>query len=303
MVQAALPLPQVGQDIPSVLDPAIVYASRAGEHMSVGLNASEHHMLRAHVGDTWKGVHVAKVDAFHGGPRTLFNQVNRWSSEKYEIPLGYTVSLLFTGKDMQYMAASPFLKQMGPQLSEAIARDVDRQILTSFSTAAAANLENRGAAAIRAGDLLERIFRLQAAADESSSMIQIISPTAHHADLVHEFTTTGNNSAIVPIARPLSDAANRMLTTDSAYMVMGMRIKQGKNSPTFGTQGYTGVFRKTAIKIVTAPVMSRSVIQHPLIGGGAQLVMARKWWGFGIPPWANRNWLHAVRANMPFGGK
>lgn len=303
MVNAALPPPQVGQDIPSMLDPAIVYASRAGEHMSVALNASEHHTLKAHVGDTWKGVHVAKIDAFHGGPRTLFNQVNRWSVEKFEIPLGYSVSLLFTGKDMQYMAASPFLSQMGPQLSEAIARDVDRQILTSYSTASAGNTGDRAGAPIRAGDIIARLARLDAAPDESSSQIQIIMPVAHYYDLIHEFTSTGNNMALTAMTRPTEPMA-RMLKDQSGYMIDGIRLKKGKNSPQFASNnGYTGIFRKTAFKVVTAPVMSRTVIQHPLIGGGAQLVMARKWWGFDIPPWARRNWLHAVHALMPYGGK
>lgn len=294
-----IPNPQVAQDLPALLDPAIMYASRAGEHRGVMQKRVEMHTLEKNMGDTWKGAHVAKIDAFHGGPRTHFTNTSRYSAEVYECNLGYTISIISMADNERYLLNSHYLRQLGAQQAEAIARDVDRTLLALFSTST--SVTDRSGNPILASNLIDQVFALEAAEDDNDSEINIVSPVAHLKDIVKEFTTTSSNTAV--FERPLSDQAAMMLKRHSEYMIRGATIMDAKNSPKFGSDGYTGVYRKTAIKMVTAPVLTRAKERHERFGGGAESVIVRKWWGYVVPPQAHRNWFGAVKARMPIGGK
>ena len=296
---ASTPTPQVAQDLPALLDPAIMYASRAGEHKGVMQQSVEMHKIKKNMGDVWKGAHVAKIEAFHGGPRTRFTNTARHSAEVYECHLGYTVSLISMADNQRNFLNKEYLRQLGAQQSEAIARDVDRILLSTFQRST--EIEDRSGNPILANQLLDAMFKLDAAEDDSESPVQIIAPVAHLQDLVHEFTTTSNNAAV--IARPLTDAAARMLRQAFMYDIGGTMIKVARNAPKYGTDGYTGVYRKTAIKMVTAPVLMREKKRMPEDGGGAEALFVRKLWGHTIPPMALRNWFNAVHARMPIGGR
>ena len=293
------PLPQVAQDLPALLDPAIMYASRAGEHKGVMQQSVEMHKIKRNMGDVWKGAHVAKIQAFHGGPRTRFTNTSRHSAEVYECHLGYTVSLISMADNQKEFLNKNYLRQLGAQQAESIARDVDRILLGTFPTAS--TIVNRSGSAILANAIEDNIFALQAAEDDSESPIMVVAPTAHLKDLVLERSTTANNSTL--IERPLTDDAAKMLMNKPSYTILGTMIKEARNSPKYGSDGYTGVYRKTGIKMVTANVLMRETERQPRDGGGAMTMIVRKLWGYVVPPQAQRNWFTAVQARMPIGGR
>ena len=294
------PLPQVAQDLIPLMDPAIMYASRAGEHKGVMQQAIEMHKIEQNKGDVWKGAHVAKIEAVHGGPRTRFTNSARASAEVYECHLGYTVSLYAMADNQKTFLNKNYLRQWGSQQAEAIARSVDRILLGAFQTFSNIDTDRAGNA-ILANTVEEAMFALQAAEDDSDSMLQIVCPTAHLRDLVYERTTTSNNSSV--IVRPLTEDAAKMLKAKPSYEIGGTMIKEARNSPLYGSNGYTGVFRKTGIKMVTAPVLQRATERDERTGGGATTIILRKLWGFVLPPQAQRNWLRAIQAQMPIGGR
>ena len=294
------PLPQVAQDLIPLMDPAIMYASRAGEHKGVMQQAIEMHKIEQNKGDVWKGAHVAKIEAVHGGPRTRFTNSARASAEVYECHLGYTVSLYAMADNQKTFLNKNYLRQWGSQQAEAIARSVDRILLGAFATFS--NIDtSRAGNAILANTVEEAMFELQAAEDDSDSMIQVVCPTAHLRDLVWERSTTANNSSL--IERPLTPDAAKMLTSKPSYTILGSMIKEARNSPKYGSNGHTGVFRKTGIKMVTAPVLQRATERDERTGGGATTIILRKLWGFVLPPQAQRNWLRGIQAAMPIGGR
>ena len=135
-------------------------------------------------------------------------------------------------------------------------------------------------------------------------MVQIVCPTAHLRDLIYERTATSHNSNIIPVAAGgITQDAAKMLEGKPSYMLHGSKIMEGRNSPKFGSNGYTGVFRKTGIKMVTAPVLQRETERDARTGGGATTLILRKLWGYVLPPQAQRNWLRGVQAQMPIGGR
>ena len=291
--------PQVAQDIPKAIDAVITYASRAGEHMGVMQKNMEKHDLEMNTGEIWHGGHVAKINAFHGGPRTHFTQAARHSVEPFDVHLGYTVSILAIARDQGYLLNKRVLRQMGAQQGEAITRDVDRRTLGAFSTASVST--DRSGNPILANSVLDAIFKLDAAEDDTDSPIKVVSPVAHIQDLVHERTTTSLNSAV--IVRPLTDDAAMMLKSDSEVEIRGRRVQQARNAPKYGSDGWTGVYRMTGFKYVTGPALQRETQNEPFFGGGAQRTIVRKFWGFSIPPHSYRNWFIGIKAQMPIGGK
>ena len=296
------PTPQVAQDLPALLDPAIMYASRAGEHKGVMQQSVEMHRIEKNMGDVFKGAHVAKITAFHGGPRTRFTNTSRYSSEVYEIHLGYTVSLISMADNQKEFLNKHYLRQLGGQQAEAIARDVDRILLGTFQSATVK--EDRSGVPILGGNLQDAMFKLQAAEDDSESSIQIVCPTAHLADLVKERSTSQTAAgAIQAFERPLTADAAKMVTGKPMYHLGGITIQEGRNAPKFGSDGYTGVFRKSGVKMVTANVLMRERERQPRDGGGANTIIVRKLWGYLVPPHSKRNWFNTVQARMPIGGK
>ena len=296
---AMQPLPQVAADLQNVMDAAIVYASRSGEHKGVMQQSVEMHRMKKNVGDTWKGIHVAKIQAVTGGPRTRFTNASRASAENFECHLGYTVSIYSEADDQQTFLNMNFLREWGSQQGDAIARQVDRVLLGTFRTFS--KTVDRAGNPILAHSLEDARFQLQAAEDDSDSTIQMVTPTAHLRDLIYERTTTSNNSSV--IERPLTQDAAKALDMEPKYTLLGTMLKEARNSPKYGSNGFTGVFRKTAIKMVTAPVLMRERRRDPETGGGANTTWLRKLWGFVIPAHAQRNWVCSVEAQMPIGGR
>ena len=285
------PLPQQAQDLPALLDPAIMYASKAGEHKGVMQQSVEMHKIKKNMGDVFKGAHVAKIEAMSGGPRTRFTNTSRYSAEVWECNLGYTVSLISMSDNQKEFLNKLYLRQLGSQQGDSVARAVDRILLGTFSTST--SIIDRAELQIQAGPIADQMFALDAAEDDSDSAIQVIVPVAH--------TTTTNNSLV--IQRPLTDAAARMLRSAWAYQIGGTMIKVARNSPKYGDDGYSGIYRKTAVKMVTANVLMREPVRIPEVGGGGEAMYVRKLWGYTVPPHAHRNWFRAVKARMPIGGR
>ena len=292
------PLPQVARDLTELMDPAIMYASRAGEHMAVMLSSAEKHQIKKNFGDVWKGVHVAKIEAVTGGPRTRFTNTARASAEKYECQLGYTVSLYAMADDQKTFLNREYLRQWGAQQGEAIARSVDRVLLGIFRTFT--DITGTTNTKVHLEQYLDAKFKLDAAEDDSSSPVQIVVPVAHLRDLTKERITANTGNAIL---RPLTPDASSKISGKPKYQVLDSMVRDARNSPKYGTDGYSGVFRKTAVKVVTAPVMKRATERDERTGGGATTIIMRKLWGFVVPPHALRNYASAIRGQMNIGGR
>ena len=301
------PLPQVAQDLPALLDPVIQYASRAGEHKGVMQQSVTMHRLEKNIGDVFKGAHVAKIEAVHGGPRTRFTNTARYSAEVWDCHLGYTVSLISLADNQKEFLNKHYLRQLGSQQGEAIARDVDRILLGTFQTFTVT--KDSSGNPIKAFDLEQQFFRLEAAEDDIDDMIQIVTPTAHLRDLIVERTTTNTTSALTDaiasnyIQRPLTADAARALGGTPRYSLHGSMLKQARNSPKFGSNGYTALFRKPGIHMVTANVLMREMERQPRDGGGASTTIVRKLWGYRVPPHGLRSWCASVQARMDIGGR
>ena len=296
-------LPQVAGDWRDALNAAIVFASRAMEHNSVMMSSSTIKQLKAHVGDRFRGMHVAKIEAYTGGSRTRWNRASRYSGQPYDVGLGYTTAMVFTGADLRFMGNMEVIKQFGPQLMDAVNREIDRVLLSEAAGISDAKTAGRTNQQVRSGDYLDALFRIQAAADDSRSPVQITAPTAHVRDLVYEMTTTTTGAAIQVLQRPLTDYAQRAIRREPDMVFMGRPLKEARNTPKFGVDGYSFLFRKEGMLVVKAPVMSKVTVKDEFVGGGAQLDLVREWWGHLIPPHADENWVASVQGKMDIGGK
>lgn len=301
MTTGMLPLGQLGQDLPGLLDAAIMYASKSGEHMAVMEKSGvERHTFERGKGDTFKGVHMAKIQAMRGSDRTRFTQASRHAYETYEFHLGITSCLVILNDNLQIFAHPKSLKQFGGQQADAIARDVDRVLLTEFSTATVT--VDRSGQALLLANILDMMAKLEAAEDDRGGMPKVIAPIHPLYDLLLERLGSGPSTGTA-LVRPLTEDAAMQLTKALHYDIGGTVVTKGKNAPRFNNDGYTGIFHPASIKFATASVLTTEEQRDPSQGIGAKARWVRKYWGHVIPSFARRNWFASVKSRMTYGGK
>ena len=293
--------PQIADDLSQVEDTVLAMATVAGEHMAVIERVSNRHTLPAHTGQTYRMAHVGKMEAMLGGPRTRWTQVQRYNARVYEVPLQYATAITKIGDDMKQFLSAKFLAQMGSQAGNAVTRVCDKVGLALFPTASNINVGGGGSASdkIKVSGLVQDMYAIQAAQDDSDSPMVNVMPTAYIRDLNLELLNLGTGT----LTRPIPDGpTGKFLTAGKEYNWMGIPVMEARNSEKYGSAGYGATLRRSTIDFVTAQTMMKERVRDGFQGGGSWVMLIRKLFGLRISPWAYENWFRVQNRVMDIGG-